>query len=306
MNTNSEQNDLIELIKIALEKKLTIFVITVVTCILAVIFALYKSNTYKSTAVVSPVQQQQGALSGLASQFGGLASLAGVNLNQGQSSSANVAMEYLKSRSIFIEFVDEYDLKPEIMAAKGWSQKDDKISYDEDLFDPKAREWKIDSGGKTMEPLNFDMHLKFIEDMLSISKNAETGFVNITIEHYSPVFAKDMVENLVDFINRKVKEREVSNANLRIRYLENAMEKTQQANMHSVFFNLIEQQHHKKMLALTTDEVALAIIDKPIIAEKKSNPQRALICFLGGLLGGIISLVYMVTVLLYRKVKSSL
>jgi capsular polysaccharide biosynthesis protein len=133
-----------------------------------------------------------------------------------------------------------------------------------------------------MEPLNFDMHLKFIEDMLSISKNAETGFVNITIEHYSPVFAKDMVENLVDFINRKVKEREVSNANLRIRYLENAMEKTQQANMHSVFFNLIEQQHHKKMLALTTDEVALAIIDKPIIAEKKSNPQRALICLVGG------------------------
>ena len=51
------------------------------------------------------------------------------------------------------------------------------------------------------------------------------------------------------------------------------------------------------MLAKVSEQYALTVIDPPLIPEKKSKPNRALICILGTLLGGMLS----VLIILVRK-----
>jgi len=51
------------------------------------------------------------------------------------------------------------------------------------------------------------------------------------------------------------------------------------------------------MLAKVRPEYALTTLDPPLIPEMKSKPKRALICILGTLLGGMLS----VLIILVRK-----
>ena len=46
------------------------------------------------------------------------------------------------------------------------------------------------------------------------------------------------------------------------------------------------------MLADVREEYALEVIDPAVVPETKSAPDRALICILGALLGGILSVLF--------------
>ena len=61
--------------------------------------------------------------------------------------------------------------------------------------------------------------------------------------------------------------------------------------MTEVFAELIEEQTKTVMLANVTDEYVFQVIEPPVAPELKSEPQRALICVLGVLLGGMLALV---------------
>jgi len=70
----------------------------IATC-LAVAFALWSPNIYRAEALLTPsLEQQGGGLSALASRFGGLASLAGVDLGNKGGDKASIAIEVGKSR----------------------------------------------------------------------------------------------------------------------------------------------------------------------------------------------------------------
>ena len=58
-----------------------------------------------------------------------------------------------------------------------------------------------------------------------------------------------------------------------------------------MFAELIEQQTKTVMLASASDEYVFQVIDPPVAPELKSEPQRALICALGVLLGGMLAVV---------------
>jgi uncharacterized protein involved in exopolysaccharide biosynthesis len=59
--------------------------------------------------------------------------------------------------------------------------------------------------------------------------------------------------------------------------------------LQNVFFKLIEEQTKIVMLAKVSPEYMLRTLDPAVIPEIKSQPNRALICVLGTLLGGMLS-----------------
>ncbi|MCV5264094.1 hypothetical protein OFC55_41165, partial [Escherichia coli] len=77
---------------------------------------------YRADALLSPAESSNGGgLSKLAGQFGGLASLAGVNLGSSDSSQTELAVQVMRSRKFIDSFVKNHDLLVPLMAAKDWN-----------------------------------------------------------------------------------------------------------------------------------------------------------------------------------------
>ena len=102
--TSDDEIDLRELFAVIWQGKWLIIAITAVFAIGAVIFAIEQPNIYKSEALLAPTSEEQGGgLSGLASQFGGLASLAGVNLgSKGGTDKTELAKQAIAAQQMVI------------------------------------------------------------------------------------------------------------------------------------------------------------------------------------------------------------
>ena len=114
-----DEIDLRELWNALWQGKVTIIAITSVFAIASVIIALMLPNIYRSEALLAPAEESQGGgLSALAGQFGGLASIAGINLSDGATDPTVVAIETLKSRRFVKTFIDKHQLLVPLMASR--------------------------------------------------------------------------------------------------------------------------------------------------------------------------------------------
>ena len=76
-------------------------------------------------------------------------------------------------------------------------------------------------------------------------------------------------------------------------------------DLDQVFFELMEAQMQRMMLAEVRREYVLTTIDPPISPELKAEPKRSIICILGTLLGGVIGvLMTLLNYFIKRGVKS--
>ena len=260
--------------------------VVLITCFLAglvgVLYSLSLPNEYKSEVLLAPAEEANGGgLSALAGQFGGLASLAGVDFASGKSDKTTLALELLKSKNFIGEFIENRDLKALIMASNGWSRAENKVKFDDDIYDDASSSWLREvTPPLKAEPSLLEVHKKFVEDHLSVSKDKETGFVKIAVTHHSPFVAQNITTNLIIDINDRMRALDIAEAEKSIGYLTDALEKTAIADMQQIFYQLIEKQQQTKMLANVRDEYVFKVIDPAVVPEKKSGPKRALICLL--------------------------
>ena len=97
-----------------------------------------------------------------------------------------------------------------------------------------------------------------------------------------------------------MQERQMIKVSRNIEYLEAQIEKIEIAGMQEVFYTIIEEQLKSKMLAEASPDYAFTPVSPSMVPQEKSQPKRALICILGVLLGGMLS-VLMVLVLHYAR-----
>ena len=126
---------------------------------------------------------------------------------------------------------------------------------------------------------------------LSAKEDPGKGFVTVSIEYYSPEVAQEWVSELVSKINLKLKKQAAEEANANIEFLRAQIEQTNLSSMQSVFYDLIEEQTKALMLASGTRDYVFREVSAPRIAERKSKPNRALICIMGALFGGMFGVV---------------
>ena len=292
------------LIKEIWSKKVIISTVVFIVTIVSVIYALNVPNVYKSTVVLAPNEQEQaGALSGLASQFGGIASLAGVNLEQG-SNKSKLAIELLKSHVFLSEFITKFDLKADIFASINWHGDKNKFEYDTEIYNENKSEWvrEVDFPYKP-EPDMQEVVKKFKEESLIISQDEESGLFYLSVLSYSPYFAKGISDLLVKEINNYMKVDEISRTEKSIHFLQNSVKETSNAEVKTVFFQLIQQQYQKKMLAETQEDFVFRVVDPSIVPLEKYKPSRALIVlgFIFGALFISVAIVVFRVVLTYEK-----
>lgn len=297
-----DEIDLRELFSIIWKGKWLIIAITFGFTVGSVAYALWLPNEYKATAVVQPNQSGGGGKLGqLAGQFGGLASLAGINLGSGESTDVVIAMEIMKSWGFAEQFVENHELAVRLFAVKGWNQSTNELIINEDLYDPQQNIWiRAAPNGKAVEPTSWELYKKY-KERVSVSQDKETGLVSISVTHYSPLIAKQWTDWLVEDINQHMKERALKEANESIKYLEEQINQTSVAEIRNVFSELIQEQHKTRMFAQVSDEFVFKTVSEAKTPEEKNKPKRALIVLLGMFLGGFLSVAVVFVINYIRK-----
>ncbi len=288
-----DEIDLRELFSVLWAGKWLIGGITFAAAVISVIVALLLPNIYRAEALLAPNQgEAAGGLAALAGQYAGLASLAGLNLGSGSSDNTALGLEILKSRKFVSEFIERHELLVPLMAADGWDAESGELKIDSAIYDVSANKWVREARPpKNTIPSLQEAYKEFSEQVLSIVQDRQTGFVTVSVEHYSPVVAKQWVDWLVEDINSTIMQQDVEEAEQAIEYLKKQIQATSLAGMQSVFFRLIEEQTKTVMLAKVSDEYLLKTLDPAVAPEEKAKPFRALIVILSTMLGGIIAII---------------
>jgi uncharacterized protein involved in exopolysaccharide biosynthesis len=301
---SSDEIDLRELFSVIWQGKYLIIAITAIFAIGSVIFAIKQPNIYKSEALLAPADAEQGGggLAALAGQFGGLASMAGINLGGGGGADkTQLAIEVIKSRQFTSDFIQKHDLLADLMAAKSWDMAKDTVIYDVELYDVTNKKWLREVNAPFMPEPSMQEAYKEFSKVIAVNAAKDTGMVTISLEHVSPSVAQQWVAWLVEDINKVMKERDVLEAMRSTEFLNKQIALTNVADIRSMLYKLIEEQAKTIMFAEVRDEYIFKTIDPALVPEEKAKPKRALIVVLGTMLGGMLGMIFVLIKYFVRK-----
>ena len=285
-------------------KKWVIIICTLFFAVASVFYALSLPDKYKSKAILSSSSSSgSSSLSRLAGQFGGLASLAGVNLGGGQSTDkVSIAIELMKTWGFLEGFIIKQKLEVEIYAVNGWDKVNNRLLINNELYDSSLGKWREDEKNNSLKPTSWELYQK-LRANVSISQDKKNGLISIGVEHYSPFVAKRMVDLLVGAINFHMQEQDKVEAINSIEYLKTQVGNTDIAEMRSIFYQLIEEQTKTLMLTQISDEYVFKTLSHAKVTEQKLKPNRTIIVAISIVVGVLFSFFLVFVLHLSSKVK---
>jgi len=297
-----DEIDLIAIVYILWQGRITIIITTILVTILSVTLAILQPNIYRASALLAPSEDNSTSqLAGLAQKFGAFTGN-GLGLGKNEISKTSIALETLVSRKFLTGFVKKHDILVPLMAAWKWNKGNNTIIYDSDIYDIEAKKWLVHIKGSPLgtPPSDWLAYERFME-IIAVASDDKTGFVTISIEFPVPELARQWVTWLVNDINQHSKSREIEDARNGIHYLEAELGKTKVVEIRNVLFQLIQEQIKRGLLAETKREFILETIDPAVAPEKRVSPRRSLIAVIGTTLGILIG----IFVVFIRRVISS-
>ena len=284
--------DFFELVQNLWEDKWLISAITGFAAVISVLVALWLPNIYQATTLLKP-QNAESGMGGLARQYGGLASLAGISLPSGDGQSkTQLALEVLKSKKFAYQFATRHEILPALFAPESFDWETGALSLDNDVYDPAEGGWvrEVDPP-RTAAPSPEEVHTLWNET-ISVSEDKDSGFVSLSLKHRSPVYAKEWLDLLVVDINEALRSQDLAESERAVAYLEGQLKQTNVAEIRELLAGLLRSHMESRMMATVEPNYAFSVIDPPTVPELKSEPKRALICVLGTLLGGMLGVVF--------------
>ena len=278
-----------ELFDIVWNHKLLIATVTAVFALISVVISLTLPNIYTSQSLLAPTNSEE-SLSSKLSGYSSIANFAGVSIPGDVGSKSQEGIERIKSFDFFSKhFLPNVKLE-NILAVKRWSHSENLITYDKDLFDEKSGKWvrKAKYPNKVI-PSDQEAYIAF-KKMLKISEDKKTSFITVSIDHKSPIIAKLWLDIIFSEINESMRNEDAKKARESIAFLNESAQSTNIQSLKEATTKLLQDQMQTLMLVASNESYVFKIIDSPVVPEKKSRPSRALICIIGTLIGGILSL----------------
>ena len=281
---DSDEIDLLALLRSLLRHKLSIFMLTLLFGVGALVVALVTPNTYQAEVLISSSQNKSGGgLSALASQYGSMAALAGIDLGSGDTGMES-AMALLQSRKFIISMIEEENLKPVLFSnswdseAKAWLiPAPSTVSRIKNIFATEA---------KSVDPIPSDLAaFKAFDDLFSVSKDKLSGLVTIKMQSEDPQWATYIANKIIIRLNEYLRNEAILQSDSNIRYLEQEIADTPLVEFKTALYELVESESRNKMFANVNKEYAFKVIDPALVPEQAVKPKRKLILVLGVMLG---------------------
>ena len=283
-STDEDEIDLLELIRTLLQAWKTILGITIVCTGLALAYAVYAPESFKAETLLAPAEEEKSVASSALSQFGGLAAMAGISIPS--SSNVERVLATLETREFLKNFISRRNLLPIIF---------------EEKWDKSTESWIEIEGQEEITPEDGIIPL---QGAIEVDKD-KSGLITLSISWADPEFAAQWANDLVQQLNKQLREQAITDSQKRVGYLEKELAKTTLQDMRAVLYNLLESEKQKAMLANVNEDFALEVIDPAVAPEIREKPKRKLIVALGAVCGGFLGIFAVFFSQFLRKLKLS-
>lgn len=248
------------------------------------VLGLVKAKEYQAQIVIAPVgvdSGRSGALGALASQYGDLASLAGVS--SPGASKKNESLAVLQSELLTETYIQDQDLLP-VLRVDSW------ISH------------ILNSVGLQSAPLTlWQANQIFKKNIRTVRDDKLTGMIFLTITWKDPVVAAKWANDLVKLTNSYLREKAIREAERHIGYLNEQAAKTNIIEARQAVFALLKDELNNEMLAKGREDYALKVIDPAFAPEKPSSFGKAVLALFGLTIGFVLSIFYILARRVFRN-----
>lgn len=264
--------DIVQVIRFVLRNYALIFGLSIALGVAVYVGSAFITPIYRSEVLVVPAEEATGSsMSAMLSNIGSIGRLAG--LKGTGPTRKDEALAMLKSRAFVSRFME---------ASNAYA-----VLYPE-AWDDETGDWKA---GR-QPPSEQDRYLRFVESVLKVSENKQTGIVRIGIELDDRLAASRWANEIVRLLNERFREYVAAEAQRSIEYLYSELEKASSMELRQVIHRLIETQVQTIMLTNVRKDFVFRIIDPAVApdADYYVAPRRALLTFFGLVVGGLVGL----------------
>lgn len=261
-----------EVIKILWRHRWLIVVVTLGCTAAATAAAYLSAKQYTAVMVLSPVSESQngalGGLGGLASQFGGLAALAGISVSGDSKKSESLAV--LQSEALTEKYISDNGLL-QILFAGAW--------------DAQTGKWRVQRPEDTPTPWMAAGYFK--KKIRKVTTDAKSGLVTLEVKWRDPQQAAQWANGLVQLTNVYLRDKAIAESERNIAYLSGEASKTDVVGVRQAIYAILQTEINKAMIARGSEEYALKVLDPAVVPERPSSPQP-MIWIAAGFCGGLL------------------
>ena len=314
MHNNSDEIDLIELLKTAWNGRKQIIIISFVFVLVGVAAALLSPVVYSSSTTFINSQTESSPNSGLS----GVASLVGINLGGLNSGSEIPATMYPQigesiefKRALLDSYIDEKQ----------------QIKLEDFLADFNAVEKTVTENNNPLFISKYEDELfNVINDVISISVNQKDGFVTISANMPESEYAANTCINARDILQKTVINSRIKSAKQKLDYseqqlaskriefeeIQNKLAYFNDSNLNLVTSSVINQrdkleaefqiinavmielskQVEQRKLQVSEDTPVFSIVKEASMPVKRSSPKRTQMVLIFGFIGLLVSILY--------------
>lgn len=278
---------LTEFFEIGIKRKFTIIVVTFFFAIFSIFYALSVDDIYESRSILE-VKQNNNIKS--SNSMSAISSLAGISL--GNSNEISEIIQTLKSRDFAKHLIKFDGVLESLLAVDFYDPQTKSIVFDNSLFDKKNMKWvRTPSANQKQTPTFLEAHYELQKNIISYKK-IDDNYIEIIVEHRSPIFARDMLELIIEELNTIIRDKDTTVAKNAINFLNIELNKTNQVEIRKSINELIKPNLEMLMLADIDNYYKLEPVDQPFIPEVRSSPNRKLICIVITIFGFFLSYLY--------------
>jgi len=297
-----DEIDLLILVKEIWKKRIFIIISTAIISLTSIIYALSLTNYYTSETIVNMRDSQD---TSMVSNSFGIPSMLGLNLFGGTNGSASEIIELIQSREFVKRLISFEDVLPSLLAIESYDSSSKKLIFDSDVYDSKSKKWVRNvNNSQLSKPSYLEAHRAYSE-MLDVSIDKVSGLISLKFEHVSPIFAQQILSMIIQEANNFNREMDIKNTNLALSHFEKELSKTSLLEMKESINQLIETQLETRMMASIYDDYILVSIEPPFVPDRRSKPSRSFIVIFSTLIGGLMSLLYVVIRHYFLELKNS-
>ncbi len=283
-NSNSDLQDITlelkELLSVLWKSRRLIIIMPVVFFAVGAIYALNIPNLYKSSASMSVINMGSGANVSQTS-----ISFSGLSVEQ-KSVKGPRYVNTVRSRAFFKHLIEtDEDFLPALMVAKGYDKKSEKLIYDSDIYDAANKKWLVE------KPHYLDAYFFYV-GMVDIVYHSGRSIIDISIEHISPVAAKDMLESIIYKADQMLRTLDLQASSDSLTYLTNAIPTTQQLAIRSAMNDMIMNQLETQMMASIGPTYIIQVVDPPFVPIYRFAPNRTFISLSAGVAGLVFGILF--------------
>lgn len=274
-----DEIDLVELAKTVWQGRKLIAWIVAGCTLATIIISLLMTNIYTATAVLKPVSPQSSTsrMTSLASQFGGLANLAGIAMPSSASSTEIVSL--LESNVLKKEVIEQYNLLP-VLFPDNWDEekktwKKPGISLNPLTYIAKLR--PADPKAPKKEPGVPDIMdgIRALDEIINVNYDMKEDIITLTVNFPDAAMAAKIANSYITALNDHMSLEAKRIAITNREYLEKQLQETNDNLVQQKIYNLIAEKIETMMMAEVKEGFAFKVLDPPMTPDKKSKPKRA-------------------------------